>query len=119
MQNFLLEDVSSALNRRPSALEAAQRSYHTFSMKRATNAIVRNSTARAVVLVVLVAAISFYLGTSAVRRGILYYTGVFSPSLVAAIGAGLSAWSWKWFWVVLLICAGLTALIQVVMHTFG
>jgi hypothetical protein len=88
-------------------------------MQSVINAIVQNPTVRAAVLIVLVAAISFYLGTSPVRRGILYYMGVFAPSLVAAIGAGLSAWSWKWFWVVLLICAGLTALIQILTYLFG
>jgi hypothetical protein len=81
-------------------------------MQKALNAIVQNPMARTVVLIVLVAPISYYLGTSPVRRGILYYTGVFAPSLVAAIGAGLSAWSWKWFWSVLLICVAITALIQ-------
>jgi hypothetical protein len=80
------------------------------------NSIVQNRTVRAAVLIVLVAAISFYLGTSPVRRGVLYHVGVFAPSLVAAIGAGLSAWSWKWFWLVLLICGGLTALIQILFY---
>jgi hypothetical protein len=83
------------------------------------NSIVQNRTVRAAVLIVLVAAISFYLGTSPVRRGVLYHVGVFAPSLVAAIGAGLSAWSWKWFWLVLLICGGLTALIQILFYVSG
>jgi hypothetical protein len=87
-------------------------------MQRAIDAI-RSPTARAAALIVLVAAISFYLGTSPVRRGIMYYTGVFTPSLVAAVGAGLAAWSWKWFWGVLVICAALTVLIQVVMYALG
>ena len=82
-------------------------------------AIVQNPTVRAAVLIVLVAVISFYLGTSPVRRGILYHVGVFGPSLVAAIAAGLSAWNWKWFWLVLLICAGVTALIQMLSYQFG
>jgi hypothetical protein len=114
VQNFLLEDVSF-LNQPPSVLETAQQSCQAFWMQKAISAIVKNPTARAAVLIVLVVPISFYLGTTPVRRGILYYAGVFAPSLVAAIGAGLSAWSWKWFWVVLLICAALTALIQTVM----
>jgi hypothetical protein len=84
-------------------------------MQKALSTIAQNPTVRAVVLIVLVIPISFYLGTSPVRRGILYYTGVFSPALVAAIAAGLSAWSWKWFWAVLLISVALTALIQVLM----
>ena len=40
-------------------------------MKKSINAIIQNPTARAVILIVLVAPISFYLGTSPVRRGIL------------------------------------------------
>jgi len=87
-------------------------------MRKALDAIVQNPTARAVVLIVLVAPISYYLGTSPVRRGILYYTEVFAPSLVAAIRAGLSAWSWKWFWGVLLISVALTALIQMLAYLF-
>jgi hypothetical protein len=88
-------------------------------MQSIINAIVQNPTVRAAVLIVLVAVISLYLGTSPVRRGILYHIGVFAPSLVAAIGAGLSAWSWKWFWLVLLISGGLTALIQILSYVFG
>lgn len=85
-------------------------------MRKAISSIVQSPTARAVVLIVLVIPISYYLGTSPIRRGFLYYTGVFGPSLVAAIGAGLSTWSWKWFWAVLLICIALTELI---MYTLG
>ena len=88
-------------------------------MQSIINVVVQNPKVRAAVLIVLVAAISFYLGTSPVRRGILYHMGVFAPSLVAAIGAGLSAWSWKWFWLVLLMCGGLTALIQILFYVFG
>ena len=83
------------------------------------NAVVQNPVARTLVLLVVIVPVSFYLGTSPVRRGIMYYTGVFTPSLVAAVGAGLAAWSWKWFWGVLAICAALTALIQVVMYAFA
>jgi len=88
-------------------------------MQKAINAVVQNPTARAVVLIVLVALISSYLGTTPVRRGILYYTGVFAPSLVAAIAAGLAAWSWKWFWLVLLLGGTLTMLIQMLLYVFG
>lgn len=88
-------------------------------MQSLINAIVQNPTVRAAVLIVLVASISFCLGISPVRRGILYHIGVFAPSLVAATGAGLSAWSWKWFWLVLLICSALTALIQILFNVFG
>jgi hypothetical protein len=56
--------------------------------------------------------ISFYLGTSPVRRGFLYYTGVFAPSVVAAITAELWTWSWKWLWIVLIVSGALTMLIQ-------
>ena len=80
-------------------------------MRKAISSIVQSPAARAVVLIVLVIPISFYVGTSPIRRGFLYYTEVFGPSLVAAIGAGLSTWSWKWFWVVLLVCLALTELI--------
>jgi hypothetical protein len=51
-------------------------------MQSVINVIVQNPTVRAAVLIVLVAVISFYLGTSPVRRGILYHIGVFAPSLV-------------------------------------
>jgi hypothetical protein len=88
-------------------------------MPNAVSSVVQNPTLRAAVLILLVAVISSYLGMSPVRRGILYHVGVFAPSLVAAIAAGLSAWSWKWFWLVLLICAGVTALIQMLSYQFA
>ena len=38
----------------------------------------------------------------------LYYAGVFAPSIVAAVAAGLWTWTWKWFWLMLLTCGVLT-----------
>jgi hypothetical protein len=90
VQNFLLEDGSS-LNQRLFASRKACSILRGCSMQKMISVIVQNPTVRAAVLIVLVAAISLYLGTSPVRRGILYHIGVFAPSLVAAIGAGLSA----------------------------
>ena len=82
-------------------------------MQKTINSILHNPTNPALILVVLVIPISAYLGMSPVRRGFLYYAGVFAPSIVAAVAAGLWTWSWKWFWVVLLACSALTMLIQV------
>ena len=87
-------------------------------MTRPFSAVFQNPTARVLFLIVLIAPISFYLGTSPVRRGILYYTGVFSPSLIAVIAAGLWTWSWKWFLIVLAACVALTTLIQMFVHVF-
>jgi hypothetical protein len=107
------------LNQPPSVLETARQFCQAFGVQKAISAIVQNPAARAAVLIALVVPISFYLGTSPVRREILYYAGIFAPSLVAAIAAGLSAWSWQWFWIVLLIGVALTALIQAVLYAFG
>ena len=78
-----------------------------------------NPATRALILVVLVIPISAYLGTSPVRRGFLYYAGVFAPSIVAAVAAGLWTWMWKWFWLVLLTCSVLTVLIQAFLRLLG
>jgi hypothetical protein len=78
-------------------------------MQNIVNKIVQSPVARALILIVLIIPIGFYLGTIPVRRGILYYLGVFAPSVVMAIAAGLWTWSWKWFWVALAICVVLTA----------
>ena len=86
-------------------------------MQKTVNAVFRSPAARALVLIALVAPISFSLGTNTVRRGILYYTEVFSASLVAAVAVGLSTWSWRWFWLAL-IGAVLTAFIQMFMFLF-
>jgi len=81
-------------------------------MQNIVNAIVQSPAARIIVLLVVIIPISFYLGTSPVRRGMLYYLGVFAPSVVMATAAGLWTWSWKWFWLVLAICVALTAVTQ-------
>jgi hypothetical protein len=88
-------------------------------MQKAVDAIIQSPAIRALVLIVVVLPISFYLGTSPVRRGFLYYAGAFAPSVVAAIVAGLWTWSWKWFFLVLLISVALTALIQMFLYAFG
>lgn len=87
-------------------------------MQNIVNAIVQSSLARALILVVLIIPVSFYLGTIPVRRGILYYLGVFAPSVVMAIAAGLWTWSWKWFWVVFAICVVLTTVTQTLVYLF-
>jgi ABC-type Mn2+/Zn2+ transport system permease subunit len=90
-------------------LEAVLRSCHSRPMQNIVNKIVQSPVARALILIVLIIPIGCYLGTIPVRRGILYYLGVFAPSVVMAIAAGLWTWSWKWFWVALAICLVLTA----------
>jgi hypothetical protein len=88
-------------------------------MQKGGNALLQSPIARALVLIVLILPVSFYLGTSPVRRGLLYYTGVLAPSLVAAVAAGLWTWSWKWFWIVLVTGGLLTALIQMFSYQFS
>ena len=88
-------------------------------MQKTINAIFQNPTARALALIVLFVPISLFSGTSPVRRGFLYYTGVFAPSVVAAIAAGLWTWSWKWLWIVLIVSGALTMLIQTFGYLFG
>jgi hypothetical protein len=82
------------------------------------NTIVQNPVARILVLLFVIIPISFYLGTSPVRRGILYYLGVFAPAVAMAAAYGLWTWSWKWFWLVLAIGVVLTALTQGVASLF-
>jgi hypothetical protein len=81
-------------------------------MQKIVNGLLKNPAARALILFVLIIPISVYLGTTSVRRGFLYYTGVLAPAVVAAIAAGLWTWSWKWFWLMLGTCIVLTMLIQ-------
>ena len=57
-------------------------------MQKTVNGILQKPIARSLILIVLVIPISVYLGTSPVRRGFLYYAGVFAPSIVAAVAAG-------------------------------
>jgi hypothetical protein len=131
VQNFLLEDVpsldrflaKSRLTRCTTAaqwlLEAEPQVCEPCSMQKTINSILHNPAIRALILVVLVIPISAYLGMSPVRRGFLYYTGVFAPSIVAAVAAGLWTWSWKWFWLVLLTCSVITVLIQAFLRLLG
>jgi hypothetical protein len=82
-------------------------------MQNIVNAIVQSPVARIIVLLVVIVPISFYLGTSPVRRGLLYYLGAFAPSVVMATAAGLWTWTWQWFWSVLVMGLALT----IVTHT--
>jgi len=82
-------------------------------MRKTGNSSLQNPATRALVLIVLVILVSVYVGTSPVRRGFLYYTGILAPSVVAAIASGLWTWSWKWFWLMLGACSALTILIQI------
>ena len=54
-------------------------------MQNTINSVLQNPSARALILIVLIIPLSVYLGTSPVRRGFLYYSGLFAPSVVAAI----------------------------------
>ena len=83
-------------------------------MKDLAGIIVQSPIARALVVLVLIVPVSVYLGTSAVRRGILYYLEVFAPS--AVLGVAVGPWSWKWFGYALLIGAAMTALTQCVLY---
>jgi len=85
-------------------------------MRKTGNSSLQNPATRALVLIVLVILVSVYVGTSPVRRGFLYYTGIFAPSVVAAIASGLWTWSWKWFWLMLGACSALTILIQIFLY---
>ena len=87
-------------------------------MRNIVKAIVESPAARTLVVLVLVIPLSVYLGTSPVRRGILYYSGVFAPSLVLGIAVGLWTWSWKWFGYALAIGIALTALTQSLVYLF-
>jgi len=60
-------------------------------MQKTINSALRSPAARALILVVLIIPVSAYLGTSSVRRGFLYHTATFGPSVVAAIATGLQA----------------------------
>ena len=88
-------------------------------MQKTVDSVLQNPAARALLLILLIVPVSFYLGTSPLRRGLLYYAGAFAPALAAAFAAGLWTWSWKWFWIVLVISAALTTLIQMLSYLFG
>ena len=85
-------------------------------MQSSVNGLFQNPIVRALILILLVVPVSVYLGTSPVRRGFLYYTGIFAPSVVAAIATGLWTWSWKWFWLMLVACGAVTVLIQTLLY---
>ena len=85
-------------------------------MRSSVNGLFQNPIVRALILILLVVPVSVYLGTSPVRRGFLYYTGIFAPSVVAAIATGLWTWSWKWFWLMLVACGAVTVLIQTLLY---
>jgi hypothetical protein len=85
-------------------------------MQSSVSGLFQNRIVRALILILLVIPVSVYLGTSPVRRGFLYYTGIFAPSVVAAIATGLWTWSWKWFWLMLVACGAVTVLIQTLLY---
>ena len=84
----------------------------SIAMRNLAKTIVQSPAARALIVLVVVAPLSFYLGTSPVRRGILYYLGVFAPAVVLGIAVGLWTWSWKMFGSVLVLGIVLTVAIQ-------
>ena len=88
-------------------------------MQKTVDSVLQNPAARALILILLIIPVSFYLGTCPLRRGLLYYAGAFAPALAAAFAAGLWTWSWKWFWIVLVISTALTTLIQMLSYIFG
>ena len=88
-------------------------------MQKIVNGILQNPAARALILLVLIIPVSVYLGTTPVRRGFLYYTGILAPAAVAATAAGLWTWSWKWFWLMLGACIVLTIFIQALSYLLG
>lgn len=77
---------------------------------------IENPKARALVVLLLVVPLSIYLGTSTVRRGLLYYFEVFAPSLVLGVAVGLWTWSWKLFGYAVAIGVALTSLTQSLMY---
>ena len=85
-------------------------------MQKTIHSLLRNPAARALILIVLIIPLSAYLGTSAVRRGFLYHTATFAPSVVAAIAAGLWTYSWNWFCITLGASGALTMLIQMSLY---
>jgi len=85
-------------------------------MKDLAGRVVQSPIAGALVVLVLIVPVSVYLGTSTVRRGVLYYLEVFAPSVVLGVAVGLWAWSRKWFFYALLIGVALTALTQFILY---
>jgi ABC-type Mn2+/Zn2+ transport system permease subunit len=87
-------------------------------MQKTVDSVLKNPAARALILILLIVPVSFYLGTSPVRRGLLYYAEAFAPAIAAALAAGLWTWSWKWLWIVLVISVALTVLMQMLGYLF-
>jgi hypothetical protein len=85
-------------------------------MKDLVRVFVENPKARALVVLLLVVPLSIYLGTSTVRRSLLYDFEVFAPSLVLGVAVGLWTWSWKWFGYAIAIGVALTSLTQSLMY---
>ena len=85
-------------------------------MKDLAKAIIQSPVARALVVLLLIVPLSAYLGTSTVRRGILYYLEVFAPAVVLGVAVGLWTWSWKGFGYALAIGVALTVLTQSLMY---
>ena len=82
------------------------------------NTIIQSRAVRALILLAVIVPLSFYAGTSTIRRGILYYLEVFAPSVVLASAVGLWTWSWKSFATVLATCVLLTGLVQALVYLF-
>ena len=85
-------------------------------MKDLAKAIIQSPIARALVVLLLIVPLSAYLGTSTVRRGILYYLEVFAPAVVLGVAVGLWTWSWKWLVYALAISVTLTILTQFLVY---
>ena len=85
-------------------------------MKDLARVFVVNPKARALVVLLLVVPLSIYLGTSTVRRGLLYDVEVFAPSLVLGVAVGLRTWSRKWFGHTRAIGVALTSQTQSLMY---
>src|SRR5215831_7604061 len=124
VQNFLLANVPSLTAHShktgwdsvgAASVTALLKLNRSFERKTG-NSSLQNPATRALVLIVLVILVSVYVGTSPVRRGFLYYTGILAPSVVAAIASGLWTWSWKWSWLMLGACSALTILIQILLY---
>jgi hypothetical protein len=125
VQNFLLEDVPS-LDRflAESGLRRCTTAELQFcgprSMRKTVNSVLHNPATRVIILIALIIPISVYPSTGPVRRGFMYYTGVFAPSYGAAIAGGPWTWNWKWLWLILVACSSaLTILIQTFMYMLG
>ena len=80
--------------------------------------IVQSRAIRALVLAAVIIPLSFYLGTSTIRRGFFYYLEGAAPAVVLASAVGLWTWSWKSFATVLTTCVLMTVLVQALVYLF-